>query len=75
MFHGGLDMSWSLGFLPGGWPKAVAAWTSRRQQRIPKLAKVAKAKVWVKVRLREVQKWTLDGAGAGAGWYMMDRIR
>ena len=70
MFHGA--MLWSLGFLPGGWPKAVAAWTSRRQQRIPKLAKLAKvakaAKVlWVKVRLREVQKWTLAGAGAGAG--------
>ena len=56
----------TIRLVPGGWPKAVAAWTARRQQLIP-LAKVAKV-VLVKVRLREVQKMEATRAGWGGSW-------
>jgi hypothetical protein len=56
----------TIRLVPGGWPKAVAAWTAMRQQLIPR-AKVAKV-VLVKVRLREVQKMDAGQLDGAAGW-------
>lgn len=56
----------TIRLVPGGWPKAVAAWTAMRQQLIPR-AKVAKI-VLVKVRLREVQKMDAGQLDGAAGW-------